>query len=30
MKPDTKRVDEVFGKLHKPNRKPVPIEKMDE
>ena len=29
MKPVTKRVDEVFGKLHKPGRKPVSIEKMD-
>lgn len=29
MKPVTKRVDEVFGKLHKPGRKPISIEKMD-
>ncbi len=27
--PVTKRVDEVFGILHKPGRKPVSIEEMD-
>jgi hypothetical protein len=27
--PVTKKVDEVFGILHKPGRKPVSIEEMD-
>ena len=30
LRPITKRVDEVFGKLHTPGRKPVSVEKMDE
>ena len=30
IRPVTKRVDEVFGRLHKPGRKPVSIEEMDE
>jgi len=25
----TKRVDDVFGKLHRPSRKAVPVERMD-
>ena len=29
LRPVTKKVDEVFGRLHKPGRKPVSIEKMD-
>jgi len=29
MQPITKRVDEVFGALHKPGRKPVSVQKMD-
>ena len=29
LRPITKRVDEVFGKLHTPGRKPVSVEKMD-
>lgn len=29
FRPVTKRVDDVFGRLHEPGRKPVPIEKMD-
>lgn len=29
LKPVTKRVDEVFGKLHKPGRKPVSVAEMD-
>ena len=29
IKPVTKKVDDVFGKLHKPGRKPVSVEKMD-
>ncbi len=28
MRPVTKKVDEVFGKLHKPDRKPVTIEEI--
>jgi len=29
LRPVTKKVDDVFGMLHKPGRKPVSIEKMD-
>ena len=29
IRPITKKVDDVFGKLHKPGRKPVSVEKMD-
>ncbi len=29
IKPLTKRVDEVFGALHKPGRKPVSVQRMD-
>ncbi len=29
IKPVTKRVDELFGKLHKPGKKTVSVEKMD-
>ena len=29
LKPVTRRVDDVFGKLHKPGRKPVDLAKMD-
>jgi antitoxin PrlF len=29
IRPVTKKVDEVFGILHKPERKPVSIEEMD-
>ena len=29
LKPVTKKVDDVFGRLHKPGRKPISIEKMD-
>ena len=29
LRPVTKKVDDVFGRLHKPGRKPVSIEKMD-
>ncbi len=29
IKPITKKVDDVFGMLHKPGRKPVSTEKMD-
>jgi len=29
IRPITKRVDDVFGRLHKPGRKPVSIEKMN-
>jgi len=28
LRPVTKMVDDVFGRLHKPERKPVSIEKM--
>ncbi len=28
--PVTKKVDDVFGRLHKPGRKPVSIEEMDD
>lgn len=30
LRPVTKKVDEVFGRLHKSGRKPVSIEAMDE
>ena len=30
IRPVTRRVDEVFGRLYKPGRKPISIEKMDE
>lgn len=29
IRPITKKVDDVFGRLHKPGRKPVSVEKMD-
>jgi len=29
LKPVTKKVDDVFGRLHKPGRKHISIEKMD-
>jgi antitoxin PrlF len=29
FRPVTKEIDEVFGRLHRPGRKPVSIEKMD-
>ena len=29
MESKEKRVDDVFGRLYKPERKPVPIEEMD-
>ena len=29
LKPVTKKVDEVFGRLYKSGRKPISIEKMD-
>jgi antitoxin PrlF len=29
LKPVTKKVDEVFGRLHRSGRKPVSVEKMD-
>ena len=29
LRPVTKKVDDVFGRLHKPGRKPISIEKMD-
>ena len=29
LKPVTKKVDEVFGKLHHPDRKPASAEQMD-
>ncbi len=29
FRPVTKKVDDVFGRLHKPGRKPVSIEEMD-
>jgi len=29
LRPATKKVDDVFGKLHKPGRRPVPVEEMD-
>jgi len=30
IRPVTKKVDDVFGRLHKPGRKPVSVEEMDE
>ncbi len=29
LRPVTKKVDDVFGRLHKPGRKPISIEEMD-
>ena len=29
FRPVTKKVDDVFGRLHRPGREPVSIEKMD-
>jgi antitoxin PrlF len=29
LRPITRKVDEVFGRLHKPGRKPVSVEKMN-
>jgi len=29
FRPVTKKVDDVFGKLHKPGRKPISVEEMD-
>jgi len=29
FRPITKKVDDVFGKLHKPGRKPISVEEMD-
>jgi len=29
LRPVTKKVDDVFGKLHKPVRKPISVEEMD-
>jgi len=29
LRPVTKKIDDVFGRLHKPGRKPISIEKMD-
>ena len=29
MRPITKKVDDVFGRLHKKGRKPVSVDKMD-
>lgn len=29
LMPVTKRVDDVFGRLHKPGRKPISVEKID-
>jgi len=29
LRPITKKVDDVFGRLHKPGRKPISIEKMN-
>jgi antitoxin PrlF len=29
VRPVTKKVDDVFGRLHKPGRKPVSIQEMD-
>jgi len=29
LRPITKKVDDVFGKLHKPGRKPISVEEMD-
>jgi AbrB family looped-hinge helix DNA binding protein len=30
IRPITRKVDDVFGRLHKPGRKPVSIEEMNE
>ena len=30
IRPISKKVDDVFGKLHKPERKTIPLEAMDE
>lgn len=30
LRPITRKVDEVFGRLHKPGRKPVSVEKMND
>ncbi len=30
IRPVTKKVDDVFGRLYKPEKKPVPVEEMDE
>jgi AbrB family looped-hinge helix DNA binding protein len=30
IRPITKRVDDVFGRLYKPGRKPVSVKEMDE
>ena len=29
LRPITRKVDDVFGRLHKPGRKPIYIDKMD-
>ncbi len=29
LRPVTKKVDDVFGRLHRPGRKPISIKKMD-
>lgn len=29
LRPVTKRVDDVFGRLHRPGRRPVSVEEMD-
>ena len=29
LRPVTKKIDDVFGRLHKPGRKPISIDKMD-
>ena len=29
LRPVTKKVDDVFGRLHKPGRQPISIEEMD-
>jgi AbrB family looped-hinge helix DNA binding protein len=29
LRPVTKRVDDVFGRLHRPGRRPISIEKID-
>jgi antitoxin PrlF len=30
LRPITKKVDDVFGRLHKTGRKPVPVDKLDD
>ena len=30
LRPVTRRVDDVFGRLHRPGRRPVSVEEMDE